>query len=242
MLEVKVEIWSDFTCPYCYLGYKNLEAALEQAQLKERAKIEYKSLRLEFSTAAKANETEYIYHMMKEEKNIPIEKVNEIIKQMNEQAERVGITFRFDHIKYTDTFNAHRLTKFAKSEGKDQEIILSIFKKYFSQNKDISKKEVLLQIADEVGLDEKEVDALLCLNQYAKSVTADEEIAEEIGIDKVPFFIFNEQFAVAGAQPIEVFLDVLEEVKQELNGKWEQEESAVETCETMYCSGSDCDR
>src|SRR5690606_18709528 len=127
----------------------------------------------------------------------------------------IGLTIRFDDIKYINTWNAHRLTKYAESFGKDKEIVNLIFEKYFNDNDNIGSNEVLINIAKETGLNEEEVDALLCLNQYGKSVKLDEETAKEIGIEGVPFFIFNEQYAITGAQSVEVFLEVIEELKKE---------------------------
>ncbi|MEI3614287.1 DsbA family oxidoreductase [Pseudogracilibacillus sp. SO30301A] len=90
-----------------------------------------------------------------------------------------------------------------------------LFKRYFRDGENIGDKNVLLSIAEEVGLDDKEVDSLLCLNKYGRAVQNDELIAKEIGIEDVPFFIFNEQLAVSGVQTIEIFKNVLEETWQE---------------------------
>lgn len=240
MLTVKVEVWSDYTCPYCYLGNKNLEIALEKLQLKQHVKMEFKSFRLNPPSTKKMTQSAFLHFILNKDNDKSEEEVQNMIDQMNEQAKLAGISFRFNHIEIADTFNAHRLTKYAERHGKGQEIAYLIFKKYFSNSEDIGKNEVLLNIAAEVGLDKEEVDALLCLNQYGKTVQLDEEMAREIGIDKVPFFIFNDEYAVVGAQPVEVFLEVLEEVKQQLNGNWEQQDSTVETVETMYCTGSEC--
>src|SRR5699024_3529739 len=118
---MKIEIWLEYTYPYYNVGNKNLEVALKQSQLKERTKIEYKSFRLDHSALANLDKSEYLYHLVKDEQAKSKEAIEKRIEQMNEQAERVGITFQFHQMEYTDTLNAHRLTKYAENQGKDQE-------------------------------------------------------------------------------------------------------------------------
>lgn len=238
MFEVKIEVWSDFICPYCYIGKTNLEIALERAKLTEDVKIEYKSFRLELG---ETNGVESFYQVLMNKNEMTPEDVEKMTANIIERAKRIGLTIRFDNIKYINTWNAHRLTKYAESFGKDKEIVNLIFEKYFNDNDNIGSNEVLINIAKEIGLNEEEVDALLCLNQYGKSVKLDEETAKEIGIEGVPFFIFNEQYAITGAQSVEVFSEVIEELRKEqtVNKTWNDSTNGF--CRTTYCSGEDCD-
>lgn len=235
---MKIEIWSDFICPYCYIGKTNLEIALKKANLINNTKIEFKSFRLgPFDSERKDS----FYSMLMNKNERTLDEIKTLTNKIKEQAKQVGISIEFDRMEYADTLNAHRLTKYAESFGKEQEIVNLIFRKYFTDNENIGNNDVLLKIAEEIGLNKEEVDALLCLNKYAKSVRLDEETAKEIGIEGVPFFIFNEQYALTGAQSVEVFLEVIEQLSKEESVTNNWNESAGGFCKTTYCTGDECD-
>lgn len=238
VFEVKIEIWSDFICPYCYIGKTNLEIALKKANVIDDVKIEYKSFRL---GPFESKDTDSFYRVLMNRNNKTLDEIKTLTNKISEQAKQIGITIHFDRMKYADTLNAHRLTKYAESFGKEKDVVNLIYKKYFTDNENIGHKQVLINIAQEIGLDTEEVDALLCLNKYAKSVKLDEELAKEIGIEGVPFFIFNEEYAITGAQSVDVFLQVIEELTKEesVNGKWN--DSTGGYCKTTYCIGEECD-
>src|SRR5690625_1988173 len=143
------------------------------------------------------------------------EKNQETINRIKNQAKEIGSTIYFENLEDANTCNAHRLVKYAEKQGKEANVIDLLFNRYFTDGENIGDKNVLLSIAGEAGLDEEEVDSLLCLNKYGRAVQNDELIAKEIGVEDVPFFIFNEQLAVSGIQPVEIFKNVLEEIWEE---------------------------
>jgi len=235
---VKVEIWSDFICPFCYMGKRKFELALEQFPNKTDIQIEYVSYQLDPNAMEQSNKT--IYEMLMEKYGRSFEEVKSMTGQITMQAKEVGLDFRFDKMKHVNTLNAHRLVKLAKKYGKDKELVDLIFKSYFSEGKQIDNKQELNVLAVEIGLEEEEVDETLAMNCFLKAVKSDLETAKEIGIQGVPFFVFNERYAISGAQPVDVFLNVLEEVWKEN----ELEKTKIEnknTCTTNYCTGKDCD-
>src|SRR5699024_3519204 len=141
---------------------------------------------------------------------------------ITEQAQEVGLEMEFSNMVHTNTFQAHRLVKYANKKGKENVLIDLLFEKYFNENENVGRREVLFQSAVEVGLNMEEVDAFLCLNKYAKDVRNDQQLANELGITGVPFFIFNEEYAISGAQPTDVFLNVLKEL-------WEEEKESLKS-------------
>lgn len=227
---MKIEIWSDFTCPYCYIGKRKLELAMEQFEHRQFIQIEFKSYELAPDVCLDLNE----------EKTKKYGTPNEKINQMRSHAEEIGLTINVENLEETNTFNAHRLVKYAEKQGKELAVIDLLFKSYFSDGENISDKNVLLSIAEKAGLDDKEVDSLLCLNKYGRAVQNDELIAKEIGIEDVPFFIFNEQLAVAGVQTVELFKNVLEESWEECKEQLDVKKS-TEQCRKSYCVGNDCE-
>lgn len=226
---MKIEIWSDFTCPYCYIGKRKLELAMEQFEHRQFIQIEFKSY-----------ETPDVCLDSNEEKTKKYGMPNEKINQMKSHAEEIGLTINVENLEETNTFNAHRLVKYAEKQGKELAVIDLLFKSYFCDGENIGDKNVLLSIAEKAGLDDKEVDSLLCLNKYGRAVQNDELIAKEIGIEDVPFFIFNEQLAVAGIQTVELFKNVLEESWEECQEHLDVKKS-TEQCRKSYCVGNDCE-
>jgi len=237
-VKVKVEIWSDFTCPFCYMGKRKFEMALEQFTNKQFVQVQYKSYQLDPHAEHETNVQ--VRTMIMNKYNFSAEKTTKMMEQISREAASIDLELNFDSLVHTNTFHAHRLVKLAEKYGKDKLIIDLLFDKYFAKGKNIGKKSILLSIAKEAGLQQEEVDSLLCLNQFAKVVAEDEDIAKEIGINGVPFYVFNEQYAISGAQPVSVFVNVLEKVWKMSKDQPESRRS-VNTGKSSYCVGDDCD-
>lgn len=236
---MKIEIWSDFTCPYCYIGKRKLELAIEQFKHKQFIQIEFKSYELNPDAYPYPNE-EKTMNLSKKDCLLN-EKNQETINRIKNQAKEIGLTINFENLEDANTFNAHRLVKYAEKQGKEANVIDLLFNRYFTDGENIGDKNVLLSIAGEAGLDEEEVDSLLCLNKYGRAVQNDELIAKEIGVEDVPFFIFNEQLAVSGIQPVEIFKNVLEEIWEECKEEHIDGKKSTEQCGKSYCIGNDCE-
>lgn len=230
-----IEIWSDFVCPFCYIGKRRLEAALEGFQHKEAVTIEYRSYQLD--PTAKHIPGKNFYETFSELKGMPIEQVKTMNHQVAEQARAVGLDFQFDTMQYTNTFDAHRLFHYAKRQGKGNAITERFLHAYFTESALLSDKETLVKLSVEVGLDEEKVRELLQSEKYTQKVSEDIAVAQQIGVQGVPFFVFNEKYAVSGAQSSDVFSQVLEKV-------WEEEESNPAAkkgkAKTSYCTDEGC--
>lgn len=236
---MKVEIWSDFTCPFCFIGKRKFELALEQFENNQYVKVEFKSYQLD-PTANVNNETT-VYHMLMEKYGFTLEKAKEMTSQIIELGNEVGLTIQFDEMKHTNTFHAHRLVKFAKKQGKEHDVVNLLFHKYFTENENIGQNNVLIGLANDLNLDEKGVQELLSLNCYSKLVEEDEQLAREIGVNGVPFFVFNEKYALSGAQPVEVFLSALNQLWSEEKDKILSSKDSALSCKASYCVGNECD-
>ncbi|MEH7109687.1 DsbA family oxidoreductase [Bacillus sp. JJ1764] len=234
---MKIEIWSDFVCPFCYIGKRRLEMALEQFPHKDQVEVEFKSFELD------PNSTNYngqnIHEVLAKKYGMSVEQAKQANQGVGQQAASVGLTFNFDDMKPTNTFDAHRLAKFAKAEGKEGAITEKLLFGYFSESKLVSDHETLANIAEEVGLDrQKALEVLQDVTAYANDVRMDEALAQQYGISGVPFFIVNQKYAISGAQPLETFIGALQKV-------WEEESATqvlqnLSTDDDVSCADGSC--
>lgn len=213
---MKIEVWSDFVCPFCYIGKRRLEKALENFAHRDQVEVEFKSFELD-PNSPKDNEKS-IHEAIAAKYGMSIEEAKKTNEGIGQQAESVGLSFNFDHMIPTNTFDAHRLAHFAKTKDKDSVLTEKLLHGYFTESKRLSDYNTLADIAEEVGLVREE--ALAVLNDpqaFASDVRSDENVAQQIGVRGVPFFVVNQKYAISGAQPTETFLGALEKVWQEEN-------------------------
>ena len=207
---MKIEIWSDFVCPFCYIGNKHLENALEKFDHTDKVEIEYKSYQLD--PTAKHLPGKTMEETLSELKGMPLAQVKQMNKQVEASAQAVGLTFNNDTAKYANTFDAHRLFHYAKTIGKGNELDERLKKAYFTDSLLISDFDTLVTLADEVGVSKEEARAVLNSNHYADEVNTEISEASQIGVRGVPFFVFDRKYAISGAQPEEIFTKTLETV------------------------------
>jgi predicted DsbA family dithiol-disulfide isomerase len=236
---MKIEVWSDFVCPFCYIGKRRLELALNEFEHKNHVQIMYKSFELDPNAKAKPNQN--IHEYLAAKKGITIDHVREMNKKLEKQAEEVGLIYNFDTMQHTNTFDAHRLAKYAETKQLGLELIEKLLQAYFTESELISDYDTLLGIALDIGLDKADVEEILATNRYAKRVIEDEETAKQIGIKGVPFFVFNEKYAVSGAQPKETFVNVLQTVWEEEYENSSNSPTHNKKAKTSYCTGEGCD-
>lgn len=210
---MKIEVWSDFICPFCYIGKRRLESALNQFEYKDEVELIFRSFELDPNSKKKFDEN--IHEIIAKKYGISIEQAKASNNQIVAQAKAIGLNYNFDDLIPTNTFDAHRLSHYAKIEGKANELAERILKAYFVDSLNISDHKTLAGLACEVGLDSDEALKVLVSDKYGAEVRKDEENASRLGITGVPYFVFNDKYAVSGAQPSEVFLEVLEKVKKE---------------------------
>ena len=204
---MKVEIWSDIVCPFCYIGKRKFELALEQFEGKDKVEIVWKSFQLDPSAQAEPGGS--VIDSLAEKKGISREHSEKLHDDVTRIAAEVELEYNFDKAKIANTLKAHQLIHFAakyKLQNQAEEVL---FKSYFTEGKDLNDIKTLVEIAQSLGLDPGAAEKALTENQYKKEVQNDISEAQQLGIRGVPFFIFNREFAISGAQPIEVFADVL---------------------------------
>lgn len=234
---MKIEVWSDFVCPFCFLGKRHLELALEEFAHKEKVTVIFKSFQL--NDPKEEMGKQYVNDVLVEKFQMPQSQILMMNERLKEQGSEVGLTLNFDKLLQISTKDVHRLVKYAERKGQAEEFINHLFKAYFTDNDNIAEEVTLLKIAKRVGLKEGEVQRVLETCKYNRLVTEDMELAEEMKVQGVPFFVINEKYALTGAQPVETFLEVLNDVWKRDGSIFSKAKS--NTPKTNYCHGDACE-
>jgi len=207
---MKVEIWSDIACPYCYIGKRRFEMALEKFDGKDDVEIIWRSFELDPNAELSYQENKY--ELLAKKYDQPLKWAELACDDMAKQGAEIGLTLDFDINKPTNTFNAQRLIHLANENGKGQEVQSLLFESFFSKGELISQNDILLTIAANAGIDKSKAEQVLNSDVYSDQVKEDEALASELGIQSVPFFIIDEAYGMEGAQPVEHILTMLENV------------------------------
>ena len=205
---MRVEIWSDVACPWCYIGKVRFERAV--AEFGRPVEVTYRSYQLDPSLPPHDDRSEVDY--LVERKGMSRDQVRGMIAHVCEAAAGEGLAFDFDRLVVANSFTAHRLLHHAKAHGRLPELKGALLAAHFEQGCDIGDPETLVAVAASVGLDAGESRDVLLSKRYTDDVRADIAEARQIGVTGVPFYVFEDQYAVSGAQPSEVFVDVLRQV------------------------------
>lgn len=210
---MKVEIWSDVMCPFCYIGKRRFEQAIEQFPGKDTVEVEWKSFQLdpEIKTIPGKSVNEYLA----DRKGWTIDYARKVNDRVTGMAREVGLLYDFDKAIAANSFDTHRLSHFAKKHGVQDAVEELLFKAYFTEGKNTADHETLIAIAVETGLNAEEVRAMLKSNDLSDDVNNDIYEAQRVGARGVPFFVFKNIYAVSGAQPSEQFLQVLNKISKE---------------------------
>ena len=206
---MKVDIWSDVRCPFCYIGKRKFEMALEKFAHKDEIEVEWHSFELDPTTVTDPSAN--VYDHLAEKKGQTREWAVQMHDHVVKTAAEVGLQFNFDRSVIANSFNAHRLIQLAKSEGLDNQLEELLFIAHFIDGKNIDDQATLLEIGIAAGLNSVAVENLLNSAEFTNEVRADQQIAQQIGISGVPFFIFDQKLAVSGAQAPETFLGAMEQ-------------------------------
>ncbi len=205
---MKVEIWSDIPCPWCYIGKRRFEKALSQFAHRDQVTIIWRSFQLDPSAPREYAGT--INEMLAEKKGISRQQAEALHAQVTELAAQEGLAYHFERVQYGNSFEAHRLLHLAAEHHLQNEMKERLQKAYFTDGLSYNDPHTLIQLAVEVGLDADETRNMLETDAYAKAVHADIQRAQVLGIHGVPFFLFDERYAISGAQPPEQFLMAFE--------------------------------
>ncbi|GAB3226355.1 DsbA family oxidoreductase [Algoriphagus aestuariicola] len=205
---MKIEIWSDVVCPFCYIGKRKLEKALDKFPHKEKVEIEWKSFQL--NPGQKTNPNISTLEHLSHSKGWSMEQTREITANVVNMAAGQGLDFNFDKAVVANTKNAHRLIHLAKNEGRGGEMKERLLKAYFSEGKNLDDPDTLISLGSEIGLAKDKIKAMLESDSYEDTVDQDIYESRQLGVRGVPFFVLDRKFGISGAQADEVFDQTLE--------------------------------
>ena len=208
---IKVDIWSDVQCPWCYIGKRKFESGVEA--FGRPVEVEYHSFELAPDTPVDFDGSPVDY--LSARKGIPVDQVHEMLARVTGIAAEVGLDYHFDEVHQTNTRKAHELLHFAKAHGKQSEVKELLLKAYFVEGAHVGKLETLADIAAEAGLDRADILRSLEHGEFADAVEADVQQAVAFGIQGVPFYVIDGKYGISGAQPAEVFVQALEQALSE---------------------------
>ncbi|WP_419870845.1 DsbA family oxidoreductase [Chryseobacterium sp. CT-SW4] len=210
---MKIEIWSDVMCPFCYIGKHNFESALEKLSFKDKVEVEWKSFQLDPTLDPAKSESMLDY--LKSRKGISEAQSKQLMEQVVQMGKSSGVDIRPESAIITSTFKAHKLLQLSKKYHKGNEMEELLFKAHFTDGKNVADTDFLLSLAEQLEINREEAERVLSSDEYDDHVNQDIMEARNNGISSVPFFVLNGKYAVSGAQPVEVFENALNQTYQE---------------------------
>jgi len=204
---VKVEIWSDVVCPWCFIGKRRFETALDRFEHRADVEVEFRSF--ELNPNAESQPEGSLEEALARKYGVSLEQARAMNARVMDAAAGEGLQYRFDIARRGNTFDAHRLIHLAAADGLQAAMKERLMAAYFMEGRAIGDRDTLVELAGEVGVDPGRARAALDSDEYADDVRADEREAAELGITGVPFFVINRRYGVSGAQPPEVMLKAL---------------------------------
>ena len=219
MNTIKVDIWSDIACPWCYIGKRRFEKALEEFAQADQVKVTWRSFQLDPTLPERDQRSEVDY--LVETKGMGRKQIEQMMHHVKASAEGEGLTYDFDGLVVANSRKAHRVLQLAKKEdqadGGDRTDALkeALLAAHFEDAEDISDVEVLTRLAAQAGLDQSDARAAVDSDELDRAIDADVALGRQIGVQGVPFFVFGNKYGVSGAQPPEVFAQVLQTVASE---------------------------
>jgi predicted DsbA family dithiol-disulfide isomerase len=208
---IKVDIWSDVQCPWCYIGKRKFEAGAEQ--FGGEVEVEYHSFELAPDTPVDFDGTPMDY--LSQRKGISPQQAEQMLARVTGIAESVGLDYHYDDVHQTNTVKAHELIHYAKAHGRQLDMKERLLKAYFVDGRHVGRIEDLADLAAEIGLDRADVVRALSENEFLADVKADVALANEYGIQGVPFFVIDGKYGISGAQDAQTFADALTQVREE---------------------------
>ena len=230
---MNIEVWSDFACPFCYIGKKRFENALEKFPHKDQVTVSYKAYQLN-PGAPKIMKDSAAKSFAKGHR-MDVETAKQRFAMFTENAKTVGLEYNYDIIQMTNTFDAHRIAKWARKYHQEEAITARFMKAYFTDGLNLADHGTLLNLVKELELDQTEAKKVLESNDFEKEVRAEINEGREIGVRGVPFFVLNRKYGVSGAQQEEYFLEALNTLWKEENPLQPIGESNGPTCNDETC-------
>ena len=227
---MKVEIWSDVVCPFCYIGKRKFENALKDFAHRDEVEVVWHSF--ELTPDFQPIPGESIHESLAKKKGVSVEEGKAMNDYMTKAAQEVGLNYDFDHTIPANTFLAHQLIHLGTHHGRQDATKERLMAAYYLEGQNVGDLDTLVKLGTEVGLDAAESRAALTAGTYAEAVRLDEYQAQQINVRGVPFFVFEDKYAVSGAQPSELFVEVLEKV-------WDESKPA-KSVPVLVADGSAC--
>ena len=210
---MKIEIWSDIACPFCYMGKRKFDKALAQFEGNSDVEIEWKSFLL--NPYLVSNPSVSIFQYLAEIKGFPEEQARQMMAKITESGNVIGLDYQFEKVVLANTMKAHQLLHEARIQGFQHEMEERLFEAHFVEGKNIDDVNLLVDLASEVGLNTTALDVKILSSQYTEEIEADIKLAQQFGVRGVPFFVFDRKYAVSGAQEVDTFLKTMEQVQSE---------------------------
>jgi predicted DsbA family dithiol-disulfide isomerase len=210
---MKIEIWSDVMCPFCYIGKRRFEKALAEFPENVKVEVEWKSFQL--SPNIKTDPSINIHQFLAKHKGMSLDEAKQMNDQVTQMAAKEGLVYNFDKSVVANSYNAHRFVHFAKTNDKQDEAEEKLFEAYFTNGKNIDDYETLIELGLAIGLDQTKLREVLNNGEYGDEVNGDIAEAQALGIRGVPFFVFDRKFAVSGAQEKSAFRQALDKAFEE---------------------------
>jgi predicted DsbA family dithiol-disulfide isomerase len=204
---MRVDIWSDVVCPWCYLGKRHFEKALEAFPRRDAVEVVYRSF--ELGPSAPVGVTTPTVELLASKYGMSQEQAHDAQRQMEKRAAAAGLTFRMDGLRSGNTRDAHRLLHLAKARGRQAELAERLHRAYFTEQASIFDHSSLADLAAGAGLGRAEALRVLASDEYGEDVDADEQMARSLGVSGVPFFVIDRRYGISGAQPAETIAEVL---------------------------------
>jgi protein disulfide-isomerase len=213
MKQIQIEIWSDIMCPFCYIGKRRLEAAIDHLDPKPNLEIQWRSFQLNPNLVDQPKKDMFTY--LAELKGQSLEWSIQMHNQLTETAKELGLDYRFDLAKIANSLDAHRIIQLAKTLSLDNDMEERLFYAYFTEGACISDPSLLIRLASDIGIPEIEAKKVLEEKLFTEAIERDLEEAMQLGVRGVPFFVFNRKYAISGAQSTEHFVQVLKKVMED---------------------------
>ena len=215
VVSLKVEVWSDVVCPWCYIGKRRFEAALARFDHRDEVELVWRSFELDVSAPPSSAEQGKYAERLASKYGCSGTEAQVMLDNMTVTAAQEGLDFRFDLARPGNTFDAHRLLHLALEHGQQDELKERLDAATFTEGSPASDHGALRALATQVGLPEVEVDAVLTSDRYCDQVRADEAQARAYGISGVPFFVIDGRYGISGAQPADAVLQTLDKAWSE---------------------------
>ncbi len=233
MTELRIDIWSDIACPWCFVGKRRLEKALETHPKVNQANVVWHSFELDPSAPPELDNRRSTAERLATKYRIPVARAEAMIEQMTVTGASVNAEMDFTKLRAGSTFEAHRLLHWARTLGKQDALKERLVRAYLAEGELMSDVAALARLATDVGLDADEAAGVLASDDFGKEVRDDESQAARLGIRGVPFFVFEGRLAVSGAQPPEAFHQVFDQILDE-------RERDTEVPDALVCGPDGC--